>query len=430
MIDSPVLLVQHCGCPILVKNHKSIIIDVERPLYGGYYIGRYRGKTVMLHGAALPEERVSVMIEKEKRDYLVASISSIIHPSPYRIEPSCPYFGACGGCQLQHAPYDLQVKLKEDILVDTLRRLAKLDIELSASLLSVEPWHYRARAQFKIASGRVGFYRGGSTDLVEIDHCPLMYNGINKVLAKAKPFLQMVPAGELHISHGDETIAYVKLTGGNPISSNRLASACMDAGFSGLIMQWNDREMLRYGRPYITLDLLDMKYSVSAVSFFQSNWALNQRLVAIIKDTLGDVDKRRVLDLYAGAGNISLPLSGSAAVTAVEENPQAVECGVRNVEINRIGNYRFVTSPAEAFQAEGMYDILILDPPRSGLTKKVMKYVTTSRAEQIIYISCNPATFARDLNKLTTKYDIKSVRMVDFFPQTFHIEVLAFLGLR
>jgi len=412
-----------------LKNKKKIIIDIALPVNGGGSIGRYKGKVVMIKGAALPGETVEVSIDKEKKDFYAATVTKIIEPSQHRIDPGCSLFGLCGGCHLQHAPYNIQVKLKEEILRDTIRRLAKTDLQLSGSIITDRPWNYRYRAQFKVSGEKIGFYRENSTDLIDVDNCPLMREDINKSLTKGRVLLKRVNAGEIHISCGETSVAFIKIakTGAD---CDRLASDFLGSGFSGLIIETAGKELLRYGKPYITLNLEEMKYTVSAISFFQSHWTLNQSMIGLIKDTLGQINGKRVLDLYSGAGNFSLPLAGDAEVTAVEDSPYAIEDGRRNLKINGIRNYRFINSPAERYRTRERFDILILDPPRPGLTNKMVKNVLSLPPEQIVYISCDPATFSRDLKKLSVKYDIESVRMVDLFPQTFHIETLAFLRLR
>ncbi|MEW6714731.1 MAG: class I SAM-dependent RNA methyltransferase [Nitrospirota bacterium] len=413
---------------------RRLELNVDRPAYGGLSIGRYEGKVVMIKGAALPGETVEVVIEQEKKDFSIASVARIIKPSPHRIEPGCKLFGICGGCHLQHASYEEQVALKADILKDSLKRTAKIDIKLSAALAADSPWNYRYRGQFKIENGKIGFYREKSTDLIEIDNCPLMRDEINRSLKEVKNIIGGINAKEIHISCGDNLIALLKIPEQRKAGTgfDRIASTFLDSGFSGLIIETGDKKIFRYGKPYLMLNLVgnDLQYTVSAMSFFQSNWELNQRVARLIKDTLQPYKGKKVLDLYAGAGNFSLPLAGDAEVIAVEENPYAVEDGLRNLEINRINNCEFIRSSAEDFQTSDKIDILILDPPRPGLTQKAIKNVLTMMPEQIVYISCDPSTFSRDIRKLSEKYYVESVRMVDLFPQTFHIESLAFLKLR
>jgi 23S rRNA (uracil1939-C5)-methyltransferase len=191
-----------------------------------------------------------------------------------------------------------------------------------------------------------------------------------------------------------------------------------------------DQEPLDFGETRVLFDLCGLAYAVSPLSFIQGNWQLNRRVVDMVKRGLAPLHGMKILDLYAGAGNFSLPLAEESDVTAVEGNLYAVKDGVKNLKMNSISSCGFVNEPAELFQIRERFDIVLLDPPRPGITNKVMRNVLKGKPERIVYVSCNPATFARDLKKFLSVYDIESVRMVDFFPQTFHIESVAFLRLR
>jgi 23S rRNA (uracil1939-C5)-methyltransferase len=410
----------------------ALIIAIDRPAYGGLSIGRHEGKIVMVRGAVLPGETAEIVVEKEKKDYLTATVKKIIEPSPHRVEPPCKYFGICGGCQLQHISYKRQITLKEEILGDCLRRLAKKDIQLSGPLTDSNPWHYRLRGQFKASHRGIGFYRENSREVVAVDSCPLMTEEINALLRKIKPATEDLDMKEIHITAGDCSTALIKLSSRmrSVPAMQKVSSMLLDLGISGLCIETPDKKITRYGRTHTTLALLDLKYGVSPMTFFQSHWRLNQQVVGFIKNEIRSLKGKRVLDMYAGAGNFSMPLALDNEVTAIEENPFAVEDGRRNLETNKIKNCRFIRSSAEDLHAEGAFDVVILDPPRGGLTNRVMAKMLSMTPEKIIYISCNPSTFARDLKKLLAKYDIESVRMIDFFPQTFHIESLAFLRLR
>ncbi|RJQ50604.1 MAG: class I SAM-dependent RNA methyltransferase [Nitrospiraceae bacterium] len=409
-----------------------LVIKIDRPAYGGMSIGRHDGKIVMVKGAVMPGETAEVVIEDEKKDYLSASVKKIIEPSPRRIVPACKYSGRCGGCQLQHIPYDLQLEVKEEILRDCLRRLAKEETRLSGPLFDGNPWNYRVRGQFKVSREGIGFCKNNSIEVVDIDSCPLMTEEINTLLVKIKPAVRDFDMTEIHITAGDCFTALVRLPSRtkHAFDMNALSSRFLDLGFSGICIETPDKKISRYGESCVALDLRDLKYSVSPMTFIQSHWRLNQRVAGFIKDSLGPLRGARVLDMYSGAGNFSMPLAPDAVVTALEENPYAAEDGRRSLEINGIKNYRFITSSAENFHTREDFDIVILDPPRQGLANRVINSVLSIGPEKIVYISCNPATFARDLKKLQNKYDMESVRMIDFFPQTFHIETLAFLRLR
>ena len=410
----------------------KLTITIERPAYGGIFMGRHKGRVVMIEGAVLPGETVVVAIEKEKKDYLAGSVLSVLEPSPERIRPLCRYFGECGGCHFQHVPYSLQVHLKEEVLRDCLKRLAKLETDFSAPIISNNSWNYRLRGQFKVSQKGIGFYRRNTREVVDIDNCPLMVKGINESFRKAKSLLNRLCVKEIHITIGDSPVALIKARQDNKSITywNSTASSLMNAGFSGVSVETINGGLLHYGSRYTMFNLSDLKYTVSPMSFFQSHWKLNNDVVKFIKDGLAPLKSRNILDLYAGAGNFSLPLASDAEVVAIEENPFAIEDGKRNQQINNINNYYFIRSSAENFRSENKYDGIILDPPRPGLTKDAMSNVLSLQPEKIVYISCNPTTFARDLKKLLSKYDVESIRMIDFFPQTHHIEALAFLKMR
>ncbi|MCK5505490.1 MAG: class I SAM-dependent RNA methyltransferase [Thermodesulfovibrionia bacterium] len=409
-----------------------MILKAEIPAYGGFSIGRHKGKAVLIRGAVVPGETVEVTIEEGKKDYYSASVRRIIEPSPYRIRPACNFFGSCGGCHLQFITYEKQVQLKEEILRDCLKRIAKIDADVSVPVLSDYPWNYRYRGQFKISQGKIGFYRERTRAVIEVDYCPLMGEEINRYIKKAGNLLRGLKAGEIHISSGDCTLAFLKLPAHTQSGTDigKLASMFLDSGFSGLFVQAEDERLFQYGKPYITLDLENIQYTVSPMSFFQCNWRLNQAVVRFIKDSLKPLGGKKILDLYAGAGNFSLPLAVGAEIRAVEENLSAVEDGRRNVELNGMRNCRFIHSSAEDFRIEEDFQVVVLNPPRPGLTNRVIRQVFTGMPEKIVYLSCDPATFSRDLKKLIKRYDIESIQLVDFFPQTFHIETLAFLKIK
>jgi 23S rRNA (uracil1939-C5)-methyltransferase len=201
----------------------------------------------------------------------------------------------------------------------------------------------------------------------------------------------------------------------------------IDIGISGVA--YNDA--VPYGGAYTGFDLNGLRYTISPWTFFQSHWDLNRKVIDFIVNRLAPLEGKRVLDLYAGAGNFSIPLAAHAAeVVAVEESAHAADDGIRNLELNDIKNCRFVRSSAEKYKMQKKFDVIILDPPRLGLTSEVVRKLLENPSDSIVYISCNPSTLARDLKKLRDKYDLQSVRQIDFFPQTYHIESISFLRIR
>ena len=415
------------------KSKSILTLKIDRPAYGDMSISRYQGKIVLVNGVFLPGESVEAVIEKEKKDYISVSVLKLVESSPERINPECEYFGNCGGCHIQHIPYDLQIKLKEEVLSDCLKRIGKIDAELSDSFIADSPWNYRLRAQYKISGNTIGFFRGKTREVVNIESCPLMTPKLNRYYHKARDIMglnKMIK--ELHIVSGDSAVALVKLSSsqGSAPDLEQLAVQFIEAGFSGLIMENENKESFGYGRTYTTLDLAGLKYSVSPSSFFQSNWTLNVQLIDHIKNALAPLSDKEIMDLYAGSGNFSLPLAEADRIVAIEENKLSIENAHRSIAMNGIENIAFIRSSAEDYITDDQFDIVITDPPRSGLKDKVITNLLSMMPARIVYVSCNPTTLARDLKKLVEKYEVESVRLVDLFPQTYHIEALVFLTLR
>ena len=396
------------------------VLKAGDAIYGGYVLSRAEG-IVFIRGA-IPGEVVEVALEEKKRDYSVVSVVDVMEPSESRIEPACQYFGQCGGCHLQFVSYEKQVEMKQYVLLDCLRRIGGIDMELAPSIYG-EPYGYRHRAQFKVSKeGTVGFFREGTVEVVEIESCPLLSDDINDALLKLRQ-VDLEDVREVHITSGNNNTIALLIGSGHP---HEIADRFINQGFTGVALE--DGTYRGTGAPYVNLDLNGMRFTVSPWAFMQSNWALNQDMVSTLVDEIGPTEGKRVLDLYAGGGNLSLALSADAEATvAVEMSAASIADGKRNKSANRVTGYKFVKGTAEDARVEGKFDILILDPPRAGVSKRVMLRVLELEAPLIAYVSCNPSTLARDLKKLKEYYDIRSVRMIDLFPQTYHLEVMAIL---
>ncbi len=421
------------------RSDRIITLTVDAAAYGGSSIGRHKGKIIFVKGA-LPGETVDARVEEEAGDYSFASVVSVNKPSPERIEPLCTYFGLCGGCHLQHSSHRGQIALKEAAIKDSLKRIAKTDCDLASPLFQDNPWRYRHRGQFKVSHGEIGLYREKTRRVIRIDRCALMTDAVNDGLQGLQPMVTDSPRlfhgiAEIHISRGDCAIAHLQVLPGLKDSSEfrTLVSRLLRSGFKGVSVGSRDTCAQQHGETVMTLKLGNLGYTVSPLSFFQSHWKLNQMVVSFIANLLRPLTGKRILDIYSGAGNLSLALASEAdEVIAVEENPCAVEDGERNLKMNDIRNYRFIRASAGNLDI-GItpVDIIIMDPPRAGLTSRVIHAVLALVPEKILYMSCNPATLARDLKKLFAGgYALESIRMVDFFPQTYHIESLALLRRR
>jgi 23S rRNA (uracil1939-C5)-methyltransferase len=393
-------------------------VTTVAPVHGGYALARAEGVGVLFVRGALPGEEARVRIGERKRDYAFAEAVEILVPSPHRVEPPCEVFGTCGGCQLQHASYPYQLEMKRDILREAFRRIGRMDVVPEVAPAG-EPFGYRYRGQFKTDGAGVGFYAERSRRLVPVSRCPLMVGAINSALPSLRGLGEIAPVREIHLaSDGTRVAAGLPGVRFDPRIADRAGEA-----LHGIVFE--DRA---WGEGTLTLPLDGLSYAVSPRSFFQANWRMNLALVGRLACLLDDLAGARVLDLYAGAGNFALPLSSRCGeVVAVEGEPRAFADLRSNVQGNALPNVRAVKSRVEAYRPSGRFDAVVLDPPRSGLSPKALSLVRGIAAGRILYVSCNPATLARDVRALSGRYDLASLTMHDFFPNTHHVEALAVL---
>ncbi len=389
------------------------------PLYGGYSLAK-GDKAVFVRGA-IPGEVVEAEVVEKKRDYSIADAIEILKSSEDRIEPECEVFGVCGGCHYQYIKYERQVRIKEEIVLDCLKRIGKIDIQLDAPLYDKHRG-YRRRAQFKVDNkGALGFYRPLSHNVVEFSRCLLLCNEINEIMNEIKSCGLPEGVREIHVISGDTSVIDVR---GRDVSAEFLAGLQNIKGVSGVYV--NGKHL--NGEQRVGLLLNDIFYFVSSGSFFQSNWRLNCKLVKIITDFIKNISPEVVLDLYAGGGNFALPVSGVVKeVIAAEESASSYQDALFNIEYNGIDNVKFRNKTVESLLVKKKVDVVITDPPRLGMSKEAIKKIIELMPQWIIYISCNPSTLARDLNRLSEVYSVESVRLVDMFAQTYHIEVLSVL---
>lgn len=417
-------------------------VRAESPVYGGFVLGR-NGKVIFIKGA-IPGELVEINITESRKDYTIGEVTRVIEASEFRRRPPCPHFGDCGGCQLQYIQYERQVTLKEEILRESLHRIGGIQIDEISSLTDNE-FFYRHRVQFKVSQdGKIGFFKEGTREVVAIDRCLVCMEPINDLIARLKG-IDLRGVKEIHVISGDSLSILIKGDRapqkvfdllGTPVIKEDTVQAILDSGVSGIAFENGDS----IGKDYITLEYEGLRYTVTPWGFFQGHWALNKKVVNLIIEKLSPLEDKKVIDLYSGAGNFSLPIAKRASeVISIEENHYAIEDGKRNAMINGIKNCLFIKAPVEdVFKnrkkwkvIEGRrYDIVILDPPRPGLSSELCKGLLDLNSERIVYVSCNPSTLARDIKRLKDRYEIESVIMVDFFPNTYHIEAIAFLRIR
>ena len=379
-------------------------VEVERILPGGMGLAHAGGKTVFVSLAA-PGDRVRVKVEREQGNVLFASIEEIITPSPLRVEPPCPYFGRCGGCDFQQLTYETQLAAKSEMIRDCLHRIARLE-NVPEIVVTPSPndWRYRMRATWQIDQEQraIGYYERGSRRVCDVVDCAVL-----------RPELQ----AKLEEVRGTEWTQF-------PPDLKHLDVVAGEDGvsFAPPFADFETREL--------SLTVRGEIYRYNAEAFFQINPSL---LGPLIDFALGDATGASALDLYSGVGLFTLPLARQfKKVVAVESNSAAVRFARRNLQDAELGNARVIAAGvAEWFRNAPVRDIdfVLLDPPRAGAESAVIKGILDLHPLQISYVSCDPATLARDLRKLIAGgYTIRSIRGFDLFPQTHHVETVVRLN--
>lgn len=410
-------------------------------VYGGDGLARLPGGKAVFVPFVLPGEEVSATISKEKSSFARASADQVLQPSERRIKPQCPYFIACGGCHYQHAGYKTQIDLKGGILRETLLRNGKLEWNGDIIAHSAEPWYYRNRTRLKVRGGSdfaLGYHRFASHDLLPVKECPISSPTVNRVIQQLWEIGQAggVPAGlseiELFVDHADSRLVLelIHLAGAKGIREfagelqNRLANVQgvgifeQSPGGPSVPAELKDS----VGNPSLLYQVGEKSFRVSAGSFFQTNrFLVNQLVKAVVGDFFGNI----ALDLYSGVGLFANHLAKRfTQVFAVESAPASAE----DLKKNALKNVVPVQTEVEQFlpRCLNMHpDVVVVDPPRAGLGAKVTQLLAALRVKRISYVSCDPATLARDVRLLLeTGYHVEEVHLVDLFPQTFHIEAV------
>lgn len=424
-------------------------VTVESLAYGGAGVARSEG-LVLFVPYGLPGDEVEVEVVEKKRDYGTAQITELLNPSPHRRAPPCPAFGTCGGCQWLHLTYDEQLRAKAQILRETLARLGGLpDVPIAPPIPSPRELHYRTRVQLKVrATGRgyqMGFYAAGSHTLVPLEGCPLADETVNALWAQLRQCLnaeERHAIGEIELAYSPDERRAVALIlpggGGHPIT-RPLLQRCLERVpvLKGVLGGQRGGGWLTEGDPTLTytVDVPGATYRcrAQAASFFQVNLHLNPSLAESVLASAGLQGGERVLDLYCGVGNLSLPLAAKAGsllgVDVSREAIQDAQANAREHGLTACEFWRAEVGPALAqLQREGeRFDVVVLDPPREG-ARGLMEPLARLDPARVVYVSCNPTTLARDLKALVKGgYRVTGVQALDFFPQTFHLECVAAL---
>jgi len=446
----------------MAKPRRGEIIDlrIDDLAFGGEGVGRVSGYVVFVRGG-VPGDRLRVRVVEARSRFARAVVESVLESSGDRVEPPCPYFGACGGCRLQHVAYPAQLALKTKQVRDCVERIGGIGaFEFKPILAAPEPYGYRNKMEFTIAPPMtVGLHQADRYDVVlDIERCLLQPETMNALLAAVRDEVRAAglsvydPATEqgllrfvaLRSARGTGE-AMVNLVGAAPAVdvlapvAQRLrarvpavASVVLTVNTKKAAVAVGSEEHLLLGRDHIRETLGALAFQVSASSFFQTNTAQAARLFALVEEACALDGSETVLDLFAGTGAISLLLARRCLrVYGVEVASAAVEDAVRNARANGVQNCTFLAGEVRhvlpTLVRDGVRaDVVIADPPRAGFHPKALGALAELAPLRLVYVSCNPATLARDLADLVARgYRVEWVQPVDMFPQTPHIEVVA-----
>ncbi len=400
------------GKPAQAEERRAVNRGDEHP-------GRRAGKVVFVP-LVLPGELVEARYVQETASYRSAELTAVREASPDRSSPPCPVYGRCGGCNLQHAEYQAQLRLKREILRETLERVGGLRTALQELREGIETiggpqFGYRSRVQLHpSADGRLGYRVRGSDEVVAVEHCPIAADGVNAILADPARYLE----GSQRLLVFAPPAGWHEGCGGSTGSIE--ASSAQDAPPEGTI--WATEGAPEAGERSTAVLLHGRRFRVPLASFFQSNVPM---LSALIENEIMPLAGRRAVDLYAGVGVFAAFLTQSfAEVVAVESDPGAREAAGDNLETTTA---RFEAMPVERWISRNRFrddDVVVVDPPRTGLSKPVARALRHSPPQRLIYVSCDPAALARDLGRLAGPLRLERIRTYDFYPQTAEIETV------
>lgn len=427
---------------------EEVTLAVERMAHGGAALGRLNGR-VGLIDYAIPGEEVRAVVRRGKKDFFEGEAIEVLRAAPERVAPPCPYFGPCGGCQWQQIDYAAQLRFKREVVEEQLRRIGGLALPVSAAH-SAAPWEYRHSAA--IALGHAAGFRSRHTRWeIEIERCLISHPAISRLLVELNA---LIARGgiinfrgklwlEVKVVHPPEApdgaiqavlkgIAGVDPEGNAELERALAEIAALSSVWSLAFRRAKGGTVLVKGPLRAPVMVAGLPYQLPAGSFFQTNLDLLPTLLDRIGDLVAPYHGGTIADLYCGVGLLGLWVarrSPETAVVGIEVDPLAIEAAEATAADWGLTNCRFVARPAERALGElPEVDLVIVDPPRSGLDEKLLRALIERGPRGFVYVSCEPSTLARDLAILTAGgYAVRSVEIFDFFPQTYHVESLAFL---
>lgn len=444
------------------KSYKVKITDITHECLG---VGRVDNIPVFIKGA-LSDELVEAKIIKINKSYAVGRLLKIIEASDKRITPFCDAYKRCGGCNIQHLSYDAQLDFKKTLVIDALKRIGKTEDIIVHDTLGMEnPKFYRNKAQYPVGlsngSIKIGFYADRTHEIIEGEKCYLQNEEIEKVRGLVKEFIiekgisiydekegkGLVRHVMARVGHVTGEVMMVMVINGKKIPNHEelvnklvksmpnIKSILLNINTKNTNVILGEKNVLLYGQDYITDFIGDYKFKISVLSFFQVNPTQTKVLYQKALEYARLTGSETVFDLYCGIGTISLFLSQKAKkVYGVEEISAAVKDAEENARLNCVKNVEFVEGKVELvvpqlYEKGIKADVVVVDPPRKGCDEKLLDTIVEMKPERIVYVSCNPATLARDVKYLEEQgFKAKEAQPVDMFAWTGHVECVVLMS--
>ncbi|MBC1976442.1 23S rRNA (uracil(1939)-C(5))-methyltransferase RlmD [Listeria booriae] len=449
------------GAP--VKKNDCLDVVFEDLTHDGNAVAKIDGYPIFVP-QGLPDEIAQIKVLKTNKNYGFGKIIELTKESADRVTPPCLVYSQCGGCQLQHLSYDGQLRMKQKQVAQVMKRIGKQDVEVLPTLGMENPWNYRNKAQVPVGfvNGRLvaGFYQQRSHQIIDMNTCLIQQEENNEVIQTARAIF-----AKYHVEPYDETtrkgvlrhlmtrfatttgelmlvIVTTKLNFPNKAeimaelqqSIPELTSLVQNVNTANTNVIFGEQTVVLAGREYIMDTIHGISFAISARSFYQVNPEQTEILYAEALKLGGLTGEETVIDAYCGIGSISLCLAKEAKhVYGVEIVPQAIEDARANAKLNKMDNVTFAVGKAEEvipdwFKQGIKADVLVVDPPRKGCDDALLQTILKMKPKRVVYVSCNPATLARDMLVLTEGgYEAKMVQPVDMFPQTTHVECVTVL---
>lgn len=450
----------------MIKKNDQVVITIEDIGAEGEGIGKYEGYTLFVKDTVMGDKAL-VQVTKTGKTYGYARLVNLIEPSLHRVEPRCPIAAKCGGCQLMHVDYQKQLEYKENKVRNCLTRIGGFTGVVMEPICGMEePYYYRNKSQFPVGKNKdgsiaIGFYAGRTHAIMNTEHCYIGAKENVEILAFMRSFIekyQIEPyeeethkgllrhiltrigfqTGEImvclvingkDIPHKEELIQGLRQIAG-------MKSICLNVNKEKTNVILGEKIIPLWGEPYITDFIGSIKYQISPLSFYQVNPVQTKKLYDLALEYADLHGDEVVWDLYCGIGTISLFLAQKAKqVYGVEIIPQAIEDAKKNASINNIKNAEFYVGAAEEvlpmkYKKDQIYaDVIVVDPPRKGCDQSLLDTIVTMAPKRVVYVSCDPATLARDLKYLCEKgYELTRVRVVDQFSHSTHVETVVLMS--